>query len=236
MEDEAVRPSTSLGTSGEEMEQAEGGSRIKSGMTPDRGPGPATEGNARVAPGKHRRLQRADDGGRKLFDEEAQRDFLENFAASCNVRWAAGEAGFSDKTIYRHLMKDERFREGFGRALEQGYQRLQAELLAKAAGTAALPIDGDRDGPAGEIDVELALVLLREHARGLAGFSTGSKGKPGRAPRVASNAEVRKALEKGLRAFSARMGADESAALLEGPLHHPPSPDGPPPRPGEELE
>ena len=112
-----------------------------------------------------------------MFDEAAKQDFLEYFAASCNVRWAARRAGFSDKTIYKHLMKDERFREGFGRALEQGYIRLQAELLAKAMGTAAIAIDGDRDGPTGEIDVELSLTLLREHARGLAMASGAGRGR-----------------------------------------------------------
>ncbi|MGQ0661477.1 hypothetical protein [Sphingosinicella sp.] len=163
------------------------------------------EESARVAPGKHRRLQRAGDGGRRMFDEAAQREFLELFAASCNVRWAARAAGFAAQTIYKHLMKDERFREGFGRALEQGFVRLQAELLAKAAGTAAIPIDGDRDGPDGEIDVELSLTLLREHARGLALASGAGRGKAGRTPRVATNAEVRAALEKRLRAYSARV-------------------------------
>lgn len=168
----------------------------------------------RVAPNKHRRLQRVAGGGRKLFGETAQRTFLELFAASCNVRWAARAAGFCPQTIYKHLMKDERFREGFGRALEQAYLRLQAELLAEAAGTAMIPIDGDWDGPEGKIDVELSLTLLREHARGLSLASGAGQGKAGRTPRVASNAEVRAALEKGLRAFSARVrssGADAPA-------------------------
>lgn len=160
---------------------------------------------ALIRPGKHRRLQCADGEGRRLFDEGAKQAFLEWFAATCNVRWAARRAGFSPQTIYKHLMKDERFREGFGRALEQGHLRLQAELLARAAGTAAVPIDGDWDGPEGEIDVELSLTLMREHARGLALASGAGRGKAGRTPRVATNAEVREALEKRLRAFSARV-------------------------------
>lgn len=161
-------------------------------------------GSDRVAPNKHRRVQRAGTGGRRLFDEAAQREFLEYFAGSCNVVWAAREAGFSDKTIYRHRMNDERFREGFGRALSQGYARLEAELLAEALEGGPIPIDGDREAP-GRIDRELALTLLREHKRGSGGFSTGSKPKQGRAPRVATNAEVREALETRLRAFSARV-------------------------------
>ena len=187
------------------MEKEEGGSRIKSGMT---------DGGGRLAPNKHRRLQRVGGGGRKLFGEKAQRAFLELFAASCNVRWAARAAGFCAQTIYKHLMKDERFREGFQRALEQGLLRLQAELLAEAAGTAMIPINGDWEAPEGKIDVELSLTLLREHARGLALASGAGRGKAGRTPRVASNAEVRAALEKSLRAFSARVrssGDGESA-------------------------
>ncbi len=191
------------------MVEEEGGSRIQSGMTEECG-----GDGALIRPNKHRRLQAVEESGRRLFDEAAKQEFLEAFAASCNVRWAAREAGYSDKTIYRHLMKDAQFREGFGRALEQGYQRLQAGLLAKAMGTAAFAIDGDREGPAGEIDVELSLILLREHARA---FSTGSKGRPGRAPRVATNAEVREALEKRLRAYAARVRAEAPTGLLEGP-------------------
>ena len=173
------------------------------------GAGNDHEAEALIRPSKHRPLQAVEESGRRLFDDEAKQAFLENFAASCNVRWAAGRAGFSEKTAYKHRMNDARFREGWGRALEQGYARLQAELLARAAGTVAFAIDGDGEGPA-EIDTELALVLLREHARGLAGVA-----KPGRAPRVASNAEVREALEKGLKAFAARVH-DESLRLDGG--------------------
>jgi hypothetical protein len=175
------RPSTALGTS----EDGEGG---------------------RVRPGKHRRVQMAAVTKRKLFGEGAKREFLENFAASCNVRWAARETGFSDKTVYKHLMTDERFREGFGRALGQGYRRLEAELLAEALDGGPIPIDGDRESP--RIDRELALQLLREHKRGHAGFGAGSgRGKQGAPPRVASNAEVRAALEKRLKAFRKRIRA-----------------------------
>lgn len=70
-----------------------------------------------IRPNKHRRLHLTDDGGRRLFDDEAKQAFLEAFAASCNVRWAAARAGFSEKTAYKHRMNDARFREGWGRAV-----------------------------------------------------------------------------------------------------------------------
>lgn len=184
------RPSTSLATN-------EGGDQP--GYEP-----PAHQRRARIGPGKHRRVQRAGAPRRKLFGEGAKREFLENFAASCNVRWAAKETGFSDKTVYKHLMSDERFREGFGRALGQGYRRLEAELLAEALESGPIPVQGDREGP--RLDRELRLTLLREHKRALAGFGPGTgRGKAGAPPRAASNAEVRTALEKRLKAFRKRI-------------------------------
>ena len=54
------------------------------------------------------------------------------------------------------------------------------------------------------------MVLLREHKRGLAGIA-----KAGAPPRVATNAEVREALEKRLQAFAARTRAEGASGTGE---------------------
>ncbi len=66
-------------------------------------------------------------------------------------------------------------------------------------------IEGDWDAPEmDEIDPHLALAILREHKREIAGVK-----KPGRAPSVASNAEVFDALVKRLRAFGIRVEEED---------------------------
>ena len=152
--------------------------------------------------------------------------FLEWFAATCNVKLSAEKAGVAYQTVFKHRMKDERFADAWDRALAQGYARLEARLLEAAGGGPhpsaaaqlppspagsrgeALEMRGDLDGPEVEaaFDTELAIVLLREHGRGLAGAGrSGAKRRDGRAPRVASNAEVAAALVKRLKSFGMRV-------------------------------
>jgi hypothetical protein len=177
-------------------------------------------------------------------------------------------------------MKDEGFAEAWDRALAQGYARLEARLLEEAMpsfdrsntsvddGPSTIPSSGNGPPPhpakpdreelereAEEaFDPELAIILLREHARRL---STGPRQGCGPADkrknlrttaRVATNEEVRAALVQRLKAFALRQGsgqgvrhaqsarvADEHGAQAappsrgkDRPLHHPS--DGPPPR------
>jgi hypothetical protein len=146
---------------------------------------------------------------RKLFDEAAKDEFLEIFAATCNASLAARETGFHYRTVLRHWREDEPFGARCEAALKMGYPRL--EEVALRAAEAALrraagePVDGDREPPAAHfaMDPMTALNLLREHKRHLDGLAGGSGrgAKPGRRPRVASNEEVRDALEKSLVAF-----------------------------------
>jgi hypothetical protein len=71
-------------------------------------------------------------GGRKLFGKERKEVFLEWFAATCNARLSAEKAGVSEKTVYKHLAKDPEFLDGFGRAVQVGYVRLEARELQEA--------------------------------------------------------------------------------------------------------
>lgn len=172
---------------------------------PSRSRKASAAGAARIRPSKRRKLQLTRTGARKLFDEAAQQDFLEWFAATCNVSWSAEQAGFNYKTVLRHRMNDERFAEAWDRALKQGYARLEAKQLETKKREAPIGVEGDRDAPEmDDIDPYLAMQLLREHRREIAGVK-----KPGRAPTAASNKEVFDALVKRLRAFGIRVEEEE---------------------------
>jgi len=152
---------------------------------------------------------------RKLFGKEAQQIFFEHLAATCNVAWSARAAGVTAQCVYARRMKDAAFREGWERALEQGYARLEARLLAEAAGAEPIEIAGDLILPEAPFDRDLALHLLREHKKGLGGTATRPRGSP----REAEWEEVENYFIRRLKALKVRLEADS-------PLHHPPSADG----------
>ncbi len=204
--------------------------------------------SGRIVPNKHRALQVRRTGGRKLFDEAAKAVFLEWFAATCNGSWSAEMAGFNYKTVLRHRMNDERFAEAWDRAVRQGYARLEAKRLETKKRALPIGIEGDFDAPdMDEMDPARMDAILRERGREIGGVR-----KQGRRPRAASNSELFPSLVAQLAAFGARVAEEDRAAALggeeekgggkieegtsaPGPLHHPPTADGPPPRSGEEL-
>jgi hypothetical protein len=193
------------------------------------GPPPQAEPGEelRVAPNKHRLTQVARTGGRKLFDGRRRALFLEWFAATCNVRLSAERAGVAYQTVFKHRMKDEGFAEAWDRALQQGYAYLEARVLQEALAVEGRPstslgtngLSEEEETLAEEaFDRELAIALLREHARRLPG--AGDKRKNQRTTaRAATNQEVQAALVKRLKAFAMRVGR---AAGSE--------PEAPPPR------
>ena len=178
------------------------------------------EGGAeRIVPNKGRKLQVAPTE-RKLFDKARRKVFLEWFAATCNVSLSARQAGIHYRTAFRHRMDDPVFARDWDRALAQGYARLEAQQLQTKAKDGPIQIDGDWDAPEMEqMDPTIALQLLREHKRGLPG---GGPPKPGRTPTIASNAEVRAALVKRLKAFGIRV--EEKKRGAAGPAGQPSSP------------
>jgi hypothetical protein len=212
------------------QEEEEGGSRIKSGMTPDRGPGQAGVGDprwpaavcdsheatadkGRIHAGRHRDIQIVRTSGRKLFDEAAKTVFLDWFASTCNLSWAAEMAGFNYKTVLRHRMNDADFAADFDRAMEQGYARLEAKRLETKRQPLRIGIEGDWDAPeTADMPDERIDAILRERGRQLAGEK-----KAGRRPKVASNAEVREALAKRLRAFRERIRARSQSSGADAP-------------------
>jgi hypothetical protein len=228
-----------------EKERAQERTVPKRGQSPAAAPGGSTndetEGlslsseGAQIQAGKNRKVQVARTGSRKLFDEAAQSEFLEWFAATCNLAWSAEMAGFNYKTVLRHRMNDGRFREGYDRALEQAYARLEAKRLETKRKEVRIGIEGDWDAPEmDEMAPERVDAILRDRARLAAGGAPARK--QGRRPVIASNAEVREALEKRLKAFGIRVSSEADPSPRE---------EAPPPRctrslspgnPGEDLQ
>jgi hypothetical protein len=162
----------------------------------------------RIIPNKNR-LRQVAPTRRKLFDAAAQAEFLEWFAATCNCSLSARKTGFHYRIVIRHWREDADFGERCEAALKMGCPRLE-ELALRAAEAAlrraaARPIKGDRRPPPEHfaMDPTVALQLLREHKRHLAGLPGGSGrgAKPGRPLTRWSFDEAMEALEKKLKHF-----------------------------------
>lgn len=167
---------------------------------------PASAGNAdgaRIVPNKGRKLQVAATR-RKLFGRAAQQWFLEHFAATANTAASARATGIAYSTVYRKRASCPELAAAWEAALAQGYARLEELAVREAIAALERKPGAVRADPAAipttHMDPTVALQLLREHKRGLAGVP-----KPGRTPTVASNAEVRDALLKRLKAFGIRV-------------------------------
>lgn len=124
---------------------------------------------------------------RNLFGKARKAVFLEHLAATCNVQASAAVAGVAVQTVYNHRMKDAEFRAGWNAAIEQGYARLEAALLARAAaGEGRLEIGGDKivDGAEApeRIDWDKGMELLRNRQRNLGGRSVDNRMRPVRVP------------------------------------------------------
>lgn len=142
------------------------------------GPGHGGEaGNADVMVTARKR------GGTKLkkapeqsWSQARRQRFLDALAATANVRMAADAAGMGLPGAYKVRQRDAAFAELWEAALEQGYGRLESELLSSALGERrdgeghviadvnAIAPNGDRalegQAGAGRLDQTLALHLL----------------------------------------------------------------------------
>jgi len=86
----------------------------------------------------------------KRWSAQAERLFLEELAATANVRGAAAVAGFSTTALYNRRMRWPAFAEAWAQALEQGYARIETALIEMASDTAGLWSD-DKDRIAREM-------------------------------------------------------------------------------------
>lgn len=176
----------------------------------------------RIRGGRNRELVIVRNVRRKLFNRARKKTFLDFFAATANLGWAAEKADISRQTISKHLVKDSEFAAAYREALDVGRLRLEAKLLETKKPEAPLfPSDGAGSGADGtgdgdeipDIDMEFdkALAVFRELGREV---KVGRK--QGAPARVASNDETLKELTKRVRAMwvraERRHGRDGSAA------------------------
>lgn len=156
-------------------------------------------------------VQKTRQGGRKLFAGKRVEAFLDHLAATCNVTAAARAAGVTTMCVYAKRARDPDLRAAWEEAIQIGYARIEAELLRLAnegGPRPRLPDDGDEaadgEAPAGGIDKDLALQLLRDHRRGADGRGV-RQGRGGRPPEAAAWAEVEIHFIRRLRLLQGRM-------------------------------
>lgn len=79
----------------------------------------------------------------RRWSKEAEKIFLEHLAATCNVSAAADACGFSTVAIYNRRMKWPGFAEAWAKAVEQGFARIETQLIETASASLS---GGDFDG------------------------------------------------------------------------------------------
>lgn len=148
------------------------------------------------------------------WSQEAEARFLGELAATANVRAAAAAAGFSTTAIYRRRGQWPGFRAAWDAALDQGYARIEALLIAGAcdALSGAGAVAG-ADGPplaVAPMSVDQAMNLLRLHRASARG------GAPQRYDARAKPADVAAVRASILRKVAAIERADARAAVVRG--------------------
>ncbi len=145
-------------------------SRAKNGETSGRsGAGPA--GSA-IRYGKDGLKVIRSTGAR--WTDEAERIFLDQLAASCNVMRSAEAAGFRVESIYKRRREDPVFAQRWQAALEQGYARIEMALVRRAA-DAMEGLAPDPDTPIPEMTTEQALKVLSRHRATVEGRELGRR-------------------------------------------------------------
>lgn len=119
-----------------------------------------------VRQNKHGRAQIIRAGQR--WSRQAETIFLDELAASANVRGAAAAAGFSTTALYQRRRRCAGFAAAWAAALDQGYARVEALLLETAAASlSGMAFDGERAMPA--MTVAEAMNLLKLHRAAVKG-------------------------------------------------------------------
>jgi hypothetical protein len=149
---------------------------------------------------------------RKIFGKELQALFFAELAETCNIRASARAAGVSWQCVYQRKDRDPEFRARLRSALAEAYEWLEWRMLEETNGGAApasppLPNPSPAEGGGAKFDKDLALHLLREHKKGLAGVKRG--GAP--ALRSAEWSEVEAYFIARLRALKKRIDGEGGA-------------------------
>lgn len=162
----------------------------------------------RISSGKNRAVQVVREGTRKRFDARRKALFLEWFAATCNVLLSAEKAGVAYQTVFKHRMRDPAFAAAWNEAVQQGYARIEAELVQAATQAPPIKLAGDLD-PVAEgaptPDKQLMMDLLKANRERLRLAEARDKGGAPRGGRPADEAELRAALVRRLVVFGIRV-------------------------------
>jgi hypothetical protein len=167
----------------------------------------------RIVRNKRVRIQYAPTS-RRLFQGEVRETFLEWFAATANVSLSARKADVHYRTVLRHRMEDAEFAARMEAALEAGMVRVRAWALELGEEAGFERVDVPVSMKPVNLTPDMALQLIREDERRKAAALRGTAfgPRPGRAPTVATSAEVQADLAKAMRADGERLRARERAA------------------------
>lgn len=166
------------------------------------------------------------------FTPAKQRRFLKTLAKTGCLSDAARKAGISRNTVRRHRLKWAAFEAKVQRALAMAGTELEAIAWQRAV--EGVPEVVIRDGKVAWIKIKPSDAILRLLLQGANPRKYGRSGalpaEAAKAPRVASNDEVREALAGRLRAFRERFRAERRGRCVEDA--EPPSASAnPPPAP-----
>lgn len=122
--------------------------------------------------------------------------FLDHIAATCNVTAAARLVGMGESVAYRIRRTDPAFSEMWKQAIDAGYDRLRAMLVARAMGPMTVEIGETPTPDITAMDTDLALRLVELHGRTVSGIPKKRGGPvPTRATEEETNAELLKRLK-----------------------------------------
>lgn len=99
---------------------------------------------------------------------EKETRFLSVLAGTANVKMALGEVGMSSAGLYKRRQARPAFRAAWDMALNEGYARLEAEMLARAINGGPGGWDGAADPTLKPLADSTILGLLTAHARRVA--------------------------------------------------------------------
>lgn len=163
---------------------------------------PSGPAGTRMRYGENGRGKLISTGGAQWSDE-AEEQFFNALAASCNVKRSAEQVGFSVYTVYYQRRTRPEFAARWQAALDQGYARIEMALVEAAADT----LDGvafDPERPIPRMTIDQAMRLIDRYGRLNRGESRG----PGRPPRRRTLDEVRASIIRKLEAIENARGQD----------------------------
>lgn len=158
--------------------------RAASGVGPGSGWG-SLDGEELVVRGGNGRRTQIARARLRQWTPRAEDRFLATLAATCNVKAACAEVGLTPASAYAHAKRWTGFAERWDAAVEIGYLRIEAGLIARGANLfSGEEVDPTLPGPA--MTVEQALHLLHMHQHRVHGVG----GRPGGYARRRTFAEV----------------------------------------------